>query len=116
MNDRDAAGLREIVRLCGVGDELTARGHSWYVADAANVPGLAAESLIVKIGENVARLGPETIREHPCVPWSAIKRMRDRRAHHYDGTDYEVVWDTLISDLPEIRNLIEAVLVGETND
>lgn len=50
MSDRDAAALREVIRLCDVGAELAARGHDWYVGDAENVPGLAAESLIIKIG------------------------------------------------------------------
>lgn len=110
MNKRDAAALREIVRLSLVGEALAARGHDWYVGDALNVPGLAAESVIVKIGENVARISSATTQIHPEVPWSPIKRMRDRLAHHYEGTDYEAVWDTLVVDLPVIRAYIESVL------
>lgn len=106
MNGRDAAALREIVRLCGVGASLVARGHDWYRGDPDNVPGLAAESLIIKIGENVARLSVGTTDRHPHVPWTLIKRMRDRLAHHYEGTDYEAVWDTLVVDLPTISRYI----------
>ncbi|WP_245988722.1 hypothetical protein [Flexivirga caeni] len=70
--ERDTAALREVMRLCGVGAELVARGHEWsrghewYRSDPVNVPGLAAESLIVKIGENVARLSAETIATRTC--------------------------------------------------
>lgn len=110
MNNRDTVALREIVRLCGIGSEFVLRGHDWYRGDDLNVPGLAAESLIIKIGENVARLSAETMRGHPEVPWSLIKRMRDRLAHHYEGTDYAAVWDTLVVDLPAIRTYIQAVL------
>lgn len=109
MNQRDAAALREIVRLCGVGAALVKRGRAWYVGDADNVPGLAAESLIIKIGENVARLSIETTDRYPEVPWSLIKRMRDRLAHHYGGTDYDAVWDTLDADLPTIEHLIRSI-------
>ncbi|MCX8453372.1 DUF86 domain-containing protein [Paenarthrobacter ureafaciens] len=62
-----------------------------------------------KIGENVARLSSATTSEHPDVPWSLIKRMKDRLAHHYEGTDYEAVWDTLASDLPVIARYIESI-------
>lgn len=106
MNKRDAAALREIVRLCGVGANLVARGEEWFIGDPDNVPGLAAESLIIKIGENVARLSVETTEGYPEVPWSLIKRMRDRLAHHYEGTDYGAVWDTMIVDLPTISRYI----------
>lgn len=103
MNTRDAAALREIVRLCDVGAALVTRGHEWYVDDPDNVPGLAAESLIIKIGGNVARLSADTTDRHPAIPWSLMKRMRDRLAHHCEGTDYGAVWDTLVVDLPTIR-------------
>ncbi|MGO3088223.1 MAG: HepT-like ribonuclease domain-containing protein [Galactobacter sp.] len=83
------------------------------MGDDENVPGLAAESLIIKIGENVARLHSETLAAHPQVPWSQIKRMRDRLAHHHEGTDYETVWDTLIIDLPAIGTYVGSVLRGQ---
>jgi uncharacterized protein with HEPN domain len=35
--------------------------------------------------------------------------MRDRLAHHYEGTDYDAVWDTLVADLPAIKNLIRSI-------
>lgn len=85
-------------------------GRDWYVGDNENVPGLAAESIIIKIGENVARLSAGLIEEQPQVPWSQIKRMRDRLAHHYEGTDYDAVWNTLVGDLPLVRTQIEIVL------
>ncbi|WP_230379529.1 hypothetical protein [Microbacterium sp. ZXX196] len=50
MRERDERALREIVRLCDDGGRLADRGHDWYVSDALNTPGLAAESLIIKIG------------------------------------------------------------------
>ncbi|WP_026552526.1 HepT-like ribonuclease domain-containing protein [Arthrobacter sp. H20] len=109
MNKRDGAALREILRLCGVGANLVARGDEWYLGDPDNVPGLAAESLIIKIGENVARLSEATTGRHPEVPWSLIKRMRDRLAHHYEGSDYGAVWDTMIVDLPAISRQIQSL-------
>ncbi|MEC5182454.1 HepT-like ribonuclease domain-containing protein [Arthrobacter sp. CG_A4] len=109
MNKRDDAALTEIVRLCGVGANLVARGNEWYLGDPNNVPGLAAESLIIKIGENVARLSDATTDRHPEVPWSLIKRMRDCLAHYSEGTDYGAVWDTMVVDLPAIGRYIQSL-------
>lgn len=47
MNERDSQALREITRLCGVGQNLVLRGQAWCQEDPDNVPGLAAESLII---------------------------------------------------------------------
>lgn len=110
MNERDERTLHEIVRLCDSGERLAGRGHDWYVSDELNTPGLAAESIIIKIGENVARLSGETIGANPQVPWSSIKRMRDRLAHHYEATDYDAVWATLSTDLPRVRAAVAPLL------
>jgi len=116
VNDKDERSLREIVRLCDDGTRLAGRGHEWYVSDDLNTPGLAAESIIIKIGENVARLSDETIVANPQVPWSSIKRMRDRLAHHYEATDYDAVWATINVDLPRVRAAIASLLVEATDD
>ncbi|MFT4156322.1 MAG: DUF86 domain-containing protein [Microbacterium sp.] len=111
MNDRDERALREIVQLCDNGARLVDRGREWYLSDDLNTPGLAAESIIIKIGENVARLSDETIAANPQVPWSSIKRMRDRLlAHHDEATDYDAVWDTLAIDLPRVRLALRSLL------
>jgi uncharacterized protein with HEPN domain len=110
VNERDERALREIVRLCDVGVQFAERGSDWYLSDPLNAPGLAAESIIIKIGENVARLSDATTRSNPQVPWSSIKWMRDRLAHHYEATDYGAVWGTITADLPRVRAAIAAVL------
>lgn len=110
MRDRDERSLREIVRLCDDGARFAGRGHEWYVSDDLNTPGLAVESIIIKIGENVARLSDETTIANPQVPWSSIKRMRDRLVHHYEATDYDAVWATITVDLPRVRAVIAALL------
>ncbi|QAY59238.1 DUF86 domain-containing protein [Microbacterium protaetiae] len=79
-------------------------------ASAQKSLGLAAESIIIKIGENVARLSAETIVANPQVPWSSIKRMHDRFAHRYEVTDYDAVWATINVDLPRVRAAIASLL------
>ena len=114
MIERDRQALQEITRLCDLGSRFAARGRNWYHGDELNAPGLAADSIIIKIGENVARLSDDTTAANPAVPWSSIKRMRDRLAHHYEGTDYDAVWDTIVVDLPAIRAQIAVILEEST--
>lgn len=116
MNERDERSLREIVRLCDHGIRLAGRGHDWYVSDDLNTPGLAAESIIIKIGENVARLSDDVTVPHPQVPWSSIKRMRDRLAHHDEATDYDAVWATLAVDLPRVGAAIAPLIADAAGD
>ncbi|CAN5616345.1 hypothetical protein BH23ACT6_BH23ACT6_22130 [soil metagenome] len=105
--------LNEIVRLTDVGARLAQRGHDWYVADPDNAPGLACEGLVIKIGENVARIDATFQAGHPEIPWRVVKGMRNRLTHYYETTDYEVVWSTVVEDFPQIRAMIVALTWSE---
>lgn len=62
----------------------------------------AARNLIGELAETVTRL-PERIRElHPQIEWQAIGGMRNRIIHAYQHTDHDVVWETLVGDLPTL--------------
>jgi len=107
---RTLTALTELLRLTGIGARLVDRGHDWYVADPENVPGLASERLIIKVGESVSRVDEKFQKDHPEVPWRVIKDMRNRLTHYYEATDYEIVWSTLAVDFPEISAMIRSVL------
>lgn len=109
-DDKTVRALRETLRLAEDGMRLAARGHDWYVGDPDNVPGLAAESLIIKLGENVGRVSATFKDAHPDIPWRVIKEMRNRLTHYYEATDHEIVWDTIHSNFPEIAEMMRGVL------
>ena len=44
------------------------------------------------------------------VEWSAFARMRDRITHQYWAVDPQIVWDTAVTDIPEVRSLLAGAL------
>jgi hypothetical protein len=51
---------------------------------------------------------PKTRAEYPAVPWSAAARMRDRLVHHYFDIDLDVLWSTIVVDLPALLDVFPA--------
>ncbi len=46
--------------------------------------------------------------QHPEIPWTQMRGMRNRMAHGYFDVDLEIVWDTVQESLPALeRQLIE---------
>jgi uncharacterized protein with HEPN domain len=62
------------------------------------------------IGEAVKKL-PEYFRKrHGAVDWRAIAGTRDKLIHDYLGIDYDIVWDIVINEIPELRKHIRKIL------
>ena len=62
------------------------------------------------IGE-AAKSVPEFVKDkYPDVPWKEMAGMRDKLIHEYFGVKYEVVWDTVKIELPELRSKFEKIL------
>lgn len=67
---------------------------------------LALTRLVEIVGEAANRASQPTQARHPEIPWLQIIGMRNRLVHGYDVIDFDLLWDTITTDLPP---LIEAL-------
>jgi uncharacterized protein with HEPN domain len=47
---------------------------------------------------------------HPEVPWTLMYTLRNRVAHGYFKVDFELIWKTIHSDLPELHAQVAALI------
>lgn len=104
--------LRDIVRVCLRAEGLASRGREFYDSDPdLEVPKLAADSLVLKLGEAVRRLPPDFLARRLSDPtWRRAIGMRNRIAHDYDAVDYEIVWQVISQHTAVLRTAIEQLL------
>lgn len=62
------------------------------------------------IGEAVKKIPTNIREEYSDIPWREIGGMRDKLIHEYFGVDIETVWDTIIEDLPPLKNSISRMI------
>lgn len=107
-----ASRLRDVAQFCGRAEQLAARGRGWYDSDPElDVPKLAADSLVLKLGEAVRRLPDAFLADHRSDPvWRRAIGMRHRLAHDYDAVDYELVWGVVSVHAAELRRRVEVLL------
>ncbi|MGC9367660.1 MAG: DUF86 domain-containing protein [bacterium] len=67
------------------------------------------------IGEAVKILPEDFKNKHSEIDWKKISGMRDRLIHFYFGVNLEIVWQTIIDKLPELKKHIAVFLESEIN-
>lgn len=62
------------------------------------------------IGEAVRNLPKEFRQKHSKIDWKSPADMRSVLIHGYFGVDLKVVWDTVVNDLPKLKEQIKKIL------
>ena len=65
------------------------------------------------IGEASSKINPDLKAKYPLVAWREMSDIRNRIIHHYFGIDNDIVWDTLKTDIPLLKESIEQILQKE---
>jgi hypothetical protein len=61
------------------------------------------------LGEAVKNLPLRFTEQYPEIPWRFIAGMRDKLIHHYFGVSLEIVWETVQSDMPVLREWLKGL-------
>ena len=70
---------------------------------------------LIALGEATKNLDKITAGElltcYPQIRWEGVMRMRDKIAHHYFEVDAEVVLLTVKEDIPQVKDVVEKMIV-----
>lgn len=67
------------------------------------------------IGEAARNLPTDFQKQHSEIPWSEIIGMRAKIAHDYFDIDLEAVWETVLNDLPPLKEQLEKIGSTDTD-
>ena len=68
---------------------------------------------LIIVGEAAKRIiddWPDFAALHAELGWHRMTGMRNRVAHGYDEINFEVVWDTLVGELPGLIQRVDGLL------
>ena len=58
---------------------------------------------LIEIGESVKNLSANMRGKFSNIPWKKISGLRDIAAHKYGTINFDIVWDVVQIDLPELE-------------
>ncbi|MFD1554536.1 DUF86 domain-containing protein [Paraburkholderia silviterrae] len=59
---------------------------------------------------NIRKHHPDFVGAHANLPWGGAYGMRNALAHGYYAVDLDVVWNTLLNDLPTLARDVQELL------
>jgi uncharacterized protein with HEPN domain len=109
MADRDTAILKKLMEEAIIITELIEGFDSTAFSDDEKTKRAVCMTLI-NIGEMVKLLSPEVRGKNPSIPWRSLAGLRDVTAHGYQTLRMEDIWDTVINDIPLLREKLRTIL------
>ena len=64
---------------------------------------------LVQLIENVKHISAEFKLKHPEIPWGKILGFRNGIVHEYGETNYETVYETITTNLSELKDVLSLV-------
>ncbi len=67
---------------------------------------------IIIIGEVATKLladHGDFLDQHPDIPWRNMKGMRNRIAHGYFDIDLDIVWETVLTAVPQLLARLQSI-------
>ena len=62
------------------------------------------------IGEAASKVSEDARAASPSIPWQDITAMRNRLIHAYFDINLDIVWDTVMVELPPLISELEKIL------
>ena len=92
--------LDDIEDVAEAAEDLVGRGRDAW--DEDRLLRLAGEAVIGRIADASNRLPDDVKAAVPDVPWDDIRDIRILVDHIYHRVDYDSLWQTLATDVPDL--------------
>ncbi len=103
--------LEALVSYCEEAGILVRRGRSAYNEDV--LLRRASEAIFNRIGDTIrSKLPSSLLEKYPDQPWQQIVGMRVRMAHIYAENDKNIMWITLVQDVPQLYDYVSRNILG----
>ena len=112
MQRDDIACLRHILDAADKAVSF-AKGKVRKDLDTDEMLALSLVRLLEIIGEAANGVSPAFRQSFPHIPWKKMTGLRNRLIHGYFDVNLDIVWDTILEDLPPLIKDLKEIISTE---
>ena len=113
MDKADEVRLHHMLDAARDATTFTA-GQERNILDSNRMLVLSLVKSIEIVGEAAGRVSEGVHKRYPEIPWRDIIAMRHRLIHAYYDVNLDILWKTVIEDLPPLIASLENILPLES--
>lgn len=108
-----------LLQMCDAAQDARQFCEDFTFSDFQNDPKTqnAVAMALVRLGTNAARVAaeaPDIMTQVPGIEWPLVRGLRNRIAHDYERLDMDVIWETVMQDVPALIFHLEAALADDS--
>lgn len=65
---------------------------------------------LTQLGETAHKISDECTSLHPELAWNELYGLRNRLVHDYAGTNFNLVWEIITEDLPNLEKQLRSLV------
>lgn len=88
------------------------RGRTRADLESDAILALALARILEIVGEAAAQTSGSFRAKHPEVPWARAVGMRNRLIHAYPDVDLDLLWSTVVEDIPPLLEQLNRIRRG----
>lgn len=101
--NRNVDVLTHIIGYCEEIESTVERfGKDYDIFSTDHVYQNAVALCVLQIGELTTHFTDDFKTTYNEMPWNQIKALRNIVAHNYGKIDKEILWETILNDIPEL--------------
>ena len=114
MKDRATENHERLLHVRKAVDEIETFTHNVNSEEFLNNPILSSAVLFQfsVIGEAVIYIESSLLDKYK-YPWYRVRAFRNLISHEYFNIKLEAVWEIVVHDLPELKQVVHAILANE---
>lgn len=109
--NKDAASLRHMRDYAREAVCMTA-GRTRADLETDRMLNLSLVRLLEVVGEAASRVSREKQSQLTEIPWPEIISLRNRLIHGYDIVDFDILWQIVVNDLPQLIKALDNAIAS----
>ncbi len=109
--DTDKIVIQKMINYCDSIENVIIRfGNTFEAFNSDFSFQMTCSACIIQIGELTTQLTEDFKNQHSEIAWRQIKALRNIHAHDYESVRFDVMWQILTEDIPELKKSLKAII------